>query len=404
MPTFQYVARDRTGKQIKGSMAGADEQAIRDQLRRKDMYVTTLALQREAAGKAFSSFRKPKVALGDMVVMSRQLATLVRAGLPLVECLYTLAGQTENPLLKRTLMEVRSDVLAGSTLTDALGKHPKIFSELYMALAQAGEVAGALDETLQVAADQLDKEQQLKENVKSAFVYPAAVVIVAVGVVFFLLTFVVPVFANVYEQFNAELPLPTKLLVVASKIITNYWYMVALSTFVGIKAFKRWEKTVKGKEMCDRIKLKMPLLGPLNRKIAISRLTRTFSAMVSAGVPILSGLETSARVTGNSVFVKVIHDAIGKVNEGVRLSVPLEMSKQFPSMVTRMISAGEESGNLDEMLRQITTFFDRDIEYAVQRLTRMLEPIMTVVLGVIVGFVLLALYMPIFNLTKVIHR
>jgi type IV pilus assembly protein PilC len=336
--------------------------------------------------------------------MSRQLATLERAGLPLVDSLGTLAAQTQNPTLKQTLMDVRSDVLAGSTFSQGLAKHPTIFNELYQSLANAGEVGGVLDETLQVAAEQLDKEQDLREKVKAAFVYPAAVVVTAVGVVTFLLTFVVPVFANVYDQFHAKLPAPTLILVAASKIIRSYWYMVIAAVFAIIKVYKRWAVTEKGRHVVDSFKLRVPLFGPLNRKIAISRMTRTFSAMVSAGVPILSGLQTAARVTGNVIFMDVINLTIVKVNEGVRLSVPLEQSGQFPSMVTHMLAAGEESGNMDDMLRQVTTFYDRDIEYAVQRLTRMMEPLMTVVLGVIVGFVLLALYMPIFNLSKVIHK
>ncbi|MCC6727970.1 MAG: type II secretion system F family protein [Chthonomonadales bacterium] len=403
MPTFHYSARDRAGRAVRGSLAATDEAALREQLRRKDLFVTTLSVARDARSQG-SSFRRKKITLNDMVVVSRQLATLVRAGLPLVECLYTTADQTQNPLLRAALNEIRSDVLAGSTLTDALAKHPKVFSELYQALAQAGEVSGTLDDTLQVAAEQLDKEQELREKVKAAFVYPAAVVVTAVGVVFFLLTFVVPVFANVYAQFKADLPPPTQMLVTASKIIRSYWYIAAAGLYVAFRLAKRWQATERGRRTCDAIKLRMPLLGSLNRKIAISRLCRTFSAMVSAGVPILSGMQTSARVTGNCIIMEAVTGAITKVNEGARLSVPLEQSGQFPPMVTRMIAAGEESGNMDDMLRQITVFYDRDIEYAVQRLTRLLEPLLTVVLGLIVGFVLLALYMPIFNLTKVIHK
>jgi type IV pilus assembly protein PilC len=404
MPSYAYLARDRAGKQVAGTVSGADERGVREQLRRKDLFVTTLTAQRQSAQPGQGAFKKKKVGLNDMVVMSRQLATLVRAGLPLVESLGALVNQTQNLTLKAALTDIRQDVLAGSTFSAALGKHPAIFSELYQSLAQAGETAGALDETLQTAAEQLDKEQELREKVKAAFVYPAAVVITAVGVVGFLLTFVVPVFANVYDQFHAKLPAPTLLLVSLSKIIRGYWWLVAIGTFFGLKALKQWQKTDKGRRVCDRLKLKMPLLGPLNRKIAISRMTRTFSAMVQAGVPILSGLQTAGRVTGNMIFMEVVAGAVIKVNEGIRLSLPLEQSGEFPTMVTHMMAAGEESGNLDEMLRQITTFYDRDIEYAVTRLTRMLEPLLTVVLGVIVGFVLLALYMPIFNLSKVIKR
>ena len=404
MPNYEYVARNRAGKQVRGTIAATDEQSVREQLRRRDLFVTSLRAGQGAQAQQSGLFRRKKVGLGDMVVMSRQFATLVRAGLPLVECLYTLASQTTQPTLKQVLIDVRNDVLAGATLTTAMGRHPKIFSELYLSLVGAGEVAGALDETLQVAAEQLDKEQELREKVKAAFVYPIAVLVTAGGVVFFLLTFVVPVFAGVYEQFHAQLPAPTLLLVLMSKAIRSYWYVVLGTGFVCVKLFKRWQQTDAGRRICDRMKLKIPLLGPLNRKIAISRLTRTFSAMVSAGVPIISGLQTSARVTGNSVFMDVIVDAAQKVNEGAKLSTPLEQSGEFPSMVTRMIAAGEDSGNMDEMLRQVTSFYDRDIEYAVQRLTRLLEPLLTVVLGVVVGFVLLALYMPIFSLTKVIKK
>lgn len=403
MPSYLYVARDRAGKKIQGTLAGLDERAVREQLRRKDLFVTTITVQKQAA-QGSSLFSKKKVTLNDMVVMSRQLATLVRAGLPLVESLNTLATQSQNPILKKALIDIRQDVLAGSTFTQALAKHPTIFSELYQALANAGEVAGALDETLQVAAEQLDKEQQLKETIKSAFVYPAAVVITAVAVVTFLLIFVVPVFDKVYNQFHAKLPAPTLLLVFASRIICHYWWMVGAGIFGSVKMIKKWSQSENGKRTCDKIKLKIPLFGPLNRKVAVSRMTRTFSAMVSAGVPIMSGLQTSARVTNNTVFSDVIADVVVKLNEGLKLSVPLEQSGQFPPMVIHMIAAGEESGNIDEMLKQVTTFYDRDIEYAVQRLTRMMEPLMTVVLGIIVGFVLLALYMPIFNLTKVIHK
>lgn len=402
MPNFQYWARDRSGKPVHGLLAAIDERALRDNLRRKELFVTRIGTPKQASSSGL--FAKKKVSLNDMVVMSRQLATLVRAGLPLVQCLDALVGQTTNRILKQALADIRADVLAGSTFSDALAKHPKIFSELYQALARAGEIAGALDETLQTAAEQLDKEQDLREKVKAAFVYPMAVVITAAGVVFFMLTFVVPVFAKVYQQFHAELPLPTQMLVNASYVIRNYWYMVIIAGWGAIKGIKTWSKTAMGRRTCDRIKLKMPLLGPLNRKIAISRLARTFGAMVSAGVPMLSGLQTSARVTGNTVFTEAVADTVQKVNQGVRLSVPLTESGQFPPMVTHMIAAGEESGNMDEMLRQVTTFYDRDIDYAVQRLTRMLEPLLTIVLGVIVGFILMALYLPVFNLTKVVHK
>jgi type IV pilus assembly protein PilC len=403
MPTYQYAARDKSGKSVAGTLAAADERSVRDQLRRKDLYVTRISTPRQSSG-ALTLGSQRKVGLNDMVVMSRQLATLVRAGLPLVQCLDAIISQTQNRALKAALTEIRGDVLAGSTFSESLAKHPRVFSELYQALSRAGELAGALDDTLHTAAEQLDKEMELKEKVKSAFVYPIAVMITAVGVVSFMLVAVVPVFAKVYDQFHAELPLPTKVLVLASGIVVNYWWLCILALIVSFRALILWMKTDNGRRICDRVKLKLPLVGSLNRKVAISRLTRTLSAMVAAGVPLLSGLQTSARVTGNSVFTDVVTDAVQRVNQGAKLSAPLEDCGQFPSMVTRMIAAGEESGNMDEMLRQITMFYDRDIDYAVQRLTRMLEPLLTVALGAIVGFILMALYMPVFNLSKVLHK
>ena len=272
MPSFVYVARDRAGKKVQGTLSGLDERAVRDQLRRKDLFVTTLASQKQGSGGPAPGLfgRKKKVKLNDMVVMSRQLATLVRAGLPLVESLGTLATQTQNATLKQVLMDIRTDVLGGSTISQGLSKHPEIFSELYQSLASAGEVGGVLDETLQVAAEQLDKEQELREKVKAAFVYPAAVVITAFGVVTFLLTFVVPVFANVYDQFHAQLPAPTLILVDASKIIRGYWWMVIIAIYLVIRVFKKWSVTDKGRHVVDAVKLRVPLFGPLNRKIAIA--------------------------------------------------------------------------------------------------------------------------------------
>lgn len=404
MPTFTYSARDKSGKSVTGTIAATDDRAVRDQLRRKDLFVTRIAMQKQSGGGAAGFMAQRKVGMNDMVVMSRQLATLVRAGLPLVQCLDALVAQTQCRPLKAALSDIRNDVLAGSTFSEALAKHPRIFSELYQALSKAGEIAGALDDTLHTAAEQLDKEMELREKVKSAFVYPIAVMVTAAGVVAFMLCCVVPVFAKVYDQFHAELPLPTKTLVIASGIVINYWWLCIISIVVATRTLVMWMRTEHGRRICDRLKLKMPLVGSLNRKVAISRLTRTLSAMVQAGVPLLSGLQTSARVTGNSVFTDVVADTLQKVNQGAKLSAPLEDSGEFPSMVTRMIAAGEESGNMDEMLKQVTMFYDRDIDYAVQRLTRMLEPLLTIALGGVVGFILMALYMPIFNLSKVLHR
>lgn len=406
MPTFTYTARDRSGQQTRGVMTGTDVNQIREQLRKRDLYLTSV---RQHAGGADRRqigrlFARRSVKLGDMVVMSRQLATLVRAGMPLVEALFSVAAQTENPLLVETLNEVRVDVLTGSNLADAMGRHPKVFNELYVSLVRAGEAGGVLDETLETAAIQFDKEAELREKVRSAFVYPILVLITAVGVVAYLLGAVVPVFARVYQQFNATLPPVTQMLVLTSQIATRWWWVVLLILIGAVLLIRWYVRTPGGRMRYDRLKLKLPLFGKLNRKIAVARFTRTLAAMVKAGVPILHALAISARTSSNMVIVEAVMKVAQFVKEGARIWIPLEQTGEFPAMVTRMIASGETSGNLDEMLEQLTHFYDRDIEYTVNRLTRVLEPALTVMIGGIVLFVLLALYMPIFNLSQVVRR
>jgi type IV pilus assembly protein PilC len=407
MPTFSYTARDRAGQQSTGVIAAKDPTEVREVLRNKDLFVTQIKEKsgpsQGSGGGLFSAFSKKKVKLTDMVVMSRQLATLVRAGISIVECLYAVAEQTENPVLKHTLSDIRLDVLTGSTLTDAMRKHPKVLSETYTSLVQAGETGGVLETTLEIAATQFDQEAELREKVKAAFVYPIIVLVASVGVVFFMLVFIVPVFAKVYEQFHAQLPAVTQLLVTMSFVIVHYWWMVLLCGIGIVMAFKRYIQTPTGRKIFDQIMLKLPLLGKLNRKIAVSRFTQTFAGAIKAGVPILRALAISAQTSGNVIIMDAIKKVANFVKEGATLSVPLEQTGQFPPMVTRMVSAGEQSGNLDTMLEEITKFYNRDIEYTVGKLTRIMEPAMTVVVGGIVLCVLLALYMPIFNLTNVVR-
>lgn len=404
MSTFHYTARDRSGTQSTGVIAAKDVTEVREVLRNKELFVTAIKEQAApgAPGAGFSLFKKKKVKLQELVVMSRQLATLVRSGISIVECLHAVGVQSDNPTLKQALNEIRLDVLTGSTLTDAMRKHAKILNEMYVSLVQAGETGGVLERTLEIAATQFDQEAELQEKVKAAFVYPMIVLIASIGVVFFMLVFIVPVFAKVYDQFHAHLPPVTQALVSLSFIILHYWWMVGGLTYGAIWGFKKFVQTPKGKRLYDQVMLKMPLLGPLNRKIAVARFTQTFAGAVKAGVPILRALAISAQTSGNVIIYEAIKKVANFVKDGSTLTVPLEQTGQFPPMVTRMIAAGEQSGNLDVMLEEITKFYNRDIEYTVGKLTRILEPAMTVVVGGIVLFVLLALYMPIFNLTNVV--
>lgn len=405
MPTFSYIARDRAGQKNTGLVAAKDEVEVRQILRSKELFVTNVIEQASNASSVgqIVLFKKKSVSLKEMVVMSRQLATLVRAGISIVESLQSVEEQSGNLFLKETLATVRLDIMKGSTLTDAMKKHPKVFNETYIALASAGETGGVLERTLEIAGHQMDQEAELQEKVKAAFVYPLIVLVASLGVVVFMLVFIVPVFAKVYQQFHATLPPVTQLLIVLSDILLRWWWIVVLTSYGAIMGFKAYVKTDKGKRHLDILKLKAPLLGGLNRKIAVARFTQTFAGAVKAGVPILRALSISAQTSGNVIIIEAIKRVINFVKEGSTLAVPLEQCGEFPPMVTRMIAAGEHSGNLDSMLEEVTRFYERDIQYTVDRLTKMMEPAMTVVVGGIVLFVLLALYMPIFNLTNVVR-
>ncbi len=405
MPTFTYTARDRSGQLITGIQAAANPGDLRGQLREKNLFVTD-AHEQSGSGEdePSSIFGRKKVKLNDMVVMSRQLATLVHAGLNITECLYSVAEQSENPTLAASLDTVRKDVLSGSTLADGMRKHPDVYNEMYVSLVQAGEAGGLLDKTLETAAIQFDQEAELREKIKAAMTMPILVVIVAVGVVIFMLTAIVPVFAKVYDQFHATLPLVTLLLVKVSAIVVHYWLWVLIGLIVGVAVLRRFIKTSRGRHIYDKLKLKLPLLGKLNRKIAISRFCQTFSGMSAAGVPILRSLAVSANTCGNVIIQEAVMKVAEQVQQGAGLSKPLEATGEFPPMVTRLISAGEQSGNIDAMLAEITEFYNRDIQYTVDKLTKLMEPLMTIVVGCLVLFILLALYMPIFSLTQVLKR
>lgn len=405
MPTFTYIARDIEGQATTGSVIANDERAVREQLRRNNLFVTRLDSQgaTRAAG-ASSSVLNGKVKLYDLVVYSRQLSTLVRAGLPLTESFDALVEQTRNPTLRAATEEMRRDIASGSTLTGAMKKHPKVFPELYIALAEAGELGGMLDTTLDAAAAQLDIEMEIREKVKSAFVYPIAVIVVAISVVFFLLAYVVPIFAGVYKQFHADLPAITQSLVTTSELLTNRWFLGGSLLFlIGLTlGSARVYQTYKGRRFFDSLKMKMPLFGPLVEKMAQARLTHTLSALTEAGVPLMSALGTAGRVSGNTLLSDALDTVSLKVQQGAPMGLSMADTKRFPMLMTRMIKAGEDSGNLSEMLKQVARFFDREVDYGVKRLMTLIEPVLTVGLGVVVGFILLALYYPIFNLGNVI--
>jgi type IV pilus assembly protein PilC len=406
MPAFTYTGRDVTGKVVSGAISAKDAAEVRDKLRQNHVFLTQLTEQvaEQAKPGGGSLFVRKKVKLDQLVVMSRQLATLVRAGLPIIQSLNEVAEQTENPYLSDIMREVRADVLNGATLAEAMRKHPKLFPDMYTSLVHAGESSGTLEQTLEAAARQFDAMAELREKVKGAMVYPVIVVVSAIGVVFFMLVFIVPAFGKVYTQFGAKLPAITLSLVTMSNLIVNYWWITGATAIAGCFAVRQYLRTTQGRRLLDIAMLKMPLVGKLNRKISVARFCMTFGGAVKAGVPLLRALVVGAQTTGNVIIQDAILKVADSVNEGSTIHAPLEQTGQFPSMMTRMIAAGEQSGNLDEMLEEVNRFYSRDIEYSVNRLTKMMEPLMTIVVGGIVLFVLLALYMPVFTLTQVMHK
>lgn len=409
MAIYRYNARDKQGKVAQGIQIADSVSELREALRNSDLYLTKYTIQggTSSESKKFSELqlgpaKKPK--LGDMVVMSRQFATLVRAGLNITEALHTIAAQTPQPMLADALRQVRADVVAGSSLAESMRKHPKVFSELYIALVEAGEAGGTLDQTLETAAEQFDRDAELREQVKSALTYPTLVLVASAGVVAFMLIFIVPSFKKVYDQFNAKLPPITQVLVWLSDLIVHRsWIVLAVMVAAGF-GFKKYIETPGGRMAFDGFKLKIPMFGPLMRKIAVARFTQTWAGLQRGGLQILRALDVSSKTSGNMVIRNSIMGAQEQIKEGANLSGVIDSTGQFPPMVIQMVAAGEQSGNLDEMLEEIARFYRRDIDYSVQKMTRLIEPLMTMVVGGIVLFILLALYMPVFNLTNVMKK
>ncbi len=401
MPSYKYTARDGAGKSSVGVLQAADEAELRRVLRANDLYVVRVK-GGGAAPEAEGSYKprplEPKPSLQDMVIATRQLGTTVRAGLPIVQALGIVGMQSEKPMLRHAFADIEQGVSDGQFLSVGMRKYPKLFNRLVVSLVEAGEVAGTLDHTLELAAEQLDREDNLRRRVKAALLYPKLVVAACVGTIAGMLLLVVPVFSKVYGSLHAKLPAPTLILMSLSANVLKYWWLGALIGAGLTFAFKRFAATEGGQRKLDRLVLKIPVLGSLLRKIAIARFVQTLSGSMRGGVPVLRSLAISAATAGNTVICDAVTGAAEHVRDGAPIAQELEKTGQFPVLVTRMIAAGESTGNIDAMLDEINRFYERDIEYAVDKLTRTIEPLMTVLVGSIVLLVLLALYMPIFTL------
>ena len=402
MANFKYVAKDQDGKTVTGSMESSDRAGVIDVLRKKDLIIISVE---EAVPKFKISVPfgiRKRIKLDDLVIFSRQLATMVDAGIPLVGALDILGEQMDNKTFGAIIITVRNDVETGSSLSDAIAKHKKVFSPLFVNMVKAGESSGMLDEILDRLAEYLEKTSALQKKVTSALVYPAIVTAMAVGITLLLLLKVIPIFKAIFEGFGAALPKPTTILIAVSDTMQKYFFFVVFIV-IGIGFFmSRYINTEKGRRRFDSMLLKMPIFGILFKKVAISKFTRTLSTLIKAGVPILAALEIVGKTAGNKIVEIAIDNVRTNVREGENIAEPLAKSKIFPSMVTRMVSVGEQSGELEKMLSKIADFYDEQVDAAVSALTSLIEPLIIAFLGVVIGTIVICMFLPIFKITSIV--
>ena len=403
MPTFRYRARDDSGSLVRGTLSAENERLVKLRVTEMGYFPVSVSEVRERAGKSLG-FLPRRVRHDDLVVFSWQFAAMMGAGIPLIPCLSALREQTDSPELARALGDIRQRVQDGQSLSSALGQYPHIFSNIMISMIKAGESGGFLELSLERIAVQMDKDADLRQKVRSAFVYPVLVLGLAVLIVAFLLLFVIPVFAQVYKSANLQLPGATLALIAISNFFGLFWWAVGLVLVGGIMGTRAWARSERGRPKADALKLRLPLFGVLIRKVSLARALRVLGTLISTGVPLVDALEDAARVSSNHVIASALRFAIVRVTEGDKLRQPLEASGEFPPMVIQMVAAGEESGDLGGMLNKVADFYDRDIEYTVKRLTTIMEPLLTIFLGVIVGFVAVSMYMPIFSLTDLLKQ
>jgi type IV pilus assembly protein PilC len=400
--TYTYKVRDKAGKVLQGSIEADSTTLVANKLRQ--MGYVPLAIDRKGVGgsKEIHLF-KPKVKLKSLAVFSRQFATMINSGLSLLRALSILEEQTESKALADVLKEVRTDVEKGSSLSQALARHPKVFNRLYIAMIRAGETGGVLDSVLLQLSDTIEKTVELKRKIKSAMTYPVAVLSLVLLIVTVMLLFVVPTFKNIYSDLGGTLPLPTRILLGVSDILKKWFLLVILAEVGFVFAFKRWIQTDVGRGAWDRFKLRMPIFGGLVHKTSLTRFSRTLASLLRAGVPILEALEITSETVGNTVVSSAVKDVQDGVKSGEPIARRLEDHKVFPPMVTQMLAVGEETGAVDTMLDKVGEFYEQEVEATVNSLTSLLEPLLIVVLGGAVGGMVVALYMPMFNVIKLIQ-
>jgi type IV pilus assembly protein PilC len=398
MATYAFKALDLAGSPTKGEIEASDKQTVAAQLRGKGLIVVDIEEKAAAnAGDLLARFKRVKA--DDLVIASRQLATMVQSGMSLLRALYVIEEQTESDKLREVWIEVRKDIEAGVALSDALKRHPDVFNELYVAMVQAGETGGILDQTLVRVATQLEKDAALRRQIKAAMIYPALIGGFALIVLIALVAFLVPVFEKIFDDFGGDLPAITKFTVWLSHMITGRWYVMIALVVAVVWLFRYWKKSDSGKIQWDRIKLKFPMkIGGIVQKVALARFSRTFSGLIAAGVPMLEAIDITGRTSGNKVIEMAMDDVRDSVKRGGSLTAPMTaVPEAFPVMVTQMIGVGEETGALETMMTKVADFYEEQVEAAVKALTSILEPVMIVIVGSIVGFIVIAMYLPMFK-------
>ncbi len=404
MQVFVWEGRSRKGTIERGEIEAANEAVVRSILRRQQIQAIKIQVKPQDILKKITLFKRRRVKEKDIVVFTRQFATMIDAGLPLVQCLEILASQQNNATFKEVLLKVKGDVEAGSTFADALRKHPHIFNELFCNLVAAGEAGGILDTILNRLANYIEKSMNLKKKVKGAMVYPATVLGIALIVAAGMLIFVIPVFQKMFADMGGTLPAFTQLVINLSELLRKYFVVIIAALFFLIFLFRRYYKTKSGREAVDSSLLKIPIFGELIRKVAIAKFTRTLSTMLSSGVPILESLDIVARTAGNKTIEKAILKTKMSIGEGKTIAEPLAASGIFPPMVVQMISVGESTGALDSMLSKVADFYDDEVDAAVSALTSLLEPLLMVFLGGTIGALVIAMYLPIFQMASILGK
>ncbi len=400
MAVFRYSAKDNTGRIISGVIEADNDAMVVDRLRDMGFFITNLERTVERTDVFQALQGAFGIGLKDLAIFSRQFATMVNAGLSLVRTLSILEQQTTNKRLRQIIAQVRVDVEGGRPLSDSMGRHPKAFSSLFVNMVKAGETGGVLDEVLERIAAYMEKEQALRSKIKSAMVYPILLTVAALGGLFFMTIVILPQFESLFRELggSGQLPLPTQIAMAFSVAIRRYWYLGMALTALAFYVLRRYLQTPGGRARYDRFKLKMPVLGELNRKIVVARFTRTLGTLIASGVPIMQSLEVVAKAIDNVVIGEAVDAVRASIREGQTIAIPLQFSGVFPPMVVQMAKVGEETGALEQMLHKVADFYDVEVESMVASLTSMLEPLLIIFMGVIVGAMVISLYLPIFQL------